>query len=205
VVFAPTLTGLGDRSHLLSASVDLQTHVQDVLNVLKYEDLGQVVLVGHSYAGLVISVVADRAPERIAHLVYLDAFVPRDGESLLELLPAPTRAAFVDKANTRGEGWRVPPQRIEQYGVREASDVAWASARLGDQPLLTFEQPVRLRREPRCGRTYIACTQFVVRETFRPFAERAQQEPGWTYHVLDTGHDAMITAPDALAAVLLQV
>src|SRR5215218_3749420 len=108
-VFTPALTGLGERSHLANAQIDLDTHVLDVVGVLEYEDLLQVVLVGHSYGGMVITGVADRVPERLAQLVYLDAEVPMDGQSEFDLLPPEERAVYEDAARERGDGWRIPP------------------------------------------------------------------------------------------------
>jgi pimeloyl-ACP methyl ester carboxylesterase len=108
-VFTPALTGLGERSHLASAQVDLETHVRDVVAVLEYEDLREVVLVGHSYGGMVISGVADRVPERLVQLVYLDAEVPMDGQSELDLLPPQERAGYEEAARSKGQGWQIPP------------------------------------------------------------------------------------------------
>src|SRR5215831_5722049 len=107
-VYTPTLTGLGERVHLASPKVDLTTHIQDVVNVLDYEDLHEVVLVGHSYGGVVIAGVADRVPSRVGHLVYLDAGVPHNGEGYLDLLPN-LRALIEEDSRLNGDGWRVPP------------------------------------------------------------------------------------------------
>src|SRR5438445_13579590 len=108
LVFAPTLTGLGDRSHLSSPEVDLATHVQDVANVLFYEDLTDAILAGHSYGGMVVTGVAGRMPERLRRLVYLDAFVPEDGQSLFDLVGAERAASMRARAAANGDGWRVP-------------------------------------------------------------------------------------------------
>ena len=107
-VCTPTLTGLGERAHLLSAEVTLDTHVQDVVGVLEYEDLRDVVLVGHSYGGMVITGVVDRAADRLAHLVYLDAFVPQDGQALADLVDSTLYTTLEEQARAEGEGWRVP-------------------------------------------------------------------------------------------------
>ncbi len=108
-VYAPTLTGLGERAHLIRPEIDLHVHIRDVLGVLEYEDLRDVVLVGHSYGGMVITGVADRVSDRLAQLVYLDADVPRHGESEFDLLTPEERAEYEEAASARGEGWRVPP------------------------------------------------------------------------------------------------
>lgn len=203
-VFAPTLTGLGERAHLLAPGVNLETHAQDVLGVLRCEDLEQVVLVGHSYGGMVITCVADRASERLAHLVYLDAFVPRDGQSLYDLVPAERRAMYDEWARTEGDGFRLPCPPLEYFGVSAEVDVRWAAPRVSPQPLATFTQPARLTHLVQAlPRTYIACLQHTG--PFKQFAQRAQSEPGWRYHGLDAVHDVMITAPRDLAALLLEL
>src|SRR5438445_11960541 len=123
-LIAPTYTGLGERSHLANPAIDLETHIQDILNVIKFEDLSDVVLIGHSYGGMVATGVADRARERIAQLVYLDAFVPRDGQSLFDLQSAATRERMRELARAEGEGWRIPPTPMP--ASTPASDLAWA-------------------------------------------------------------------------------
>lgn len=124
-VFTPTLTGLGERAHLLTPTTNLQTHVQDVTAALEYEDLSGVVLVGHSYGGMVITAVAERVPERLRHLVYLDALVPGDGQTLFDLITPEGRARHHDMARTSGEGWRIPPCSLEDLGVTAAEDLQW--------------------------------------------------------------------------------
>jgi pimeloyl-ACP methyl ester carboxylesterase len=109
LVFTPTLSGVGERSHLLARDVDLQVHVNDVANLIRWEELDAVILCGHSYGGCVISGVAEAVPDRIAALVYLDAFLLEDGECLHDLLPQEHRELQLSLANEYGEGWRVPP------------------------------------------------------------------------------------------------
>src|SRR6202023_3091586 len=103
----PSYTGLGERAHLANPSIDLETHIADILNVIRYEDLHDIVLIGHSYGGMVATGVANRARDRVAQLIYLDAFVPKDGQSLLDL-NEPARERMQELAKT-GDGWRVPP------------------------------------------------------------------------------------------------
>lgn len=110
-VYTPTLTGLGERSHLLSPLIDLDTHITDVCNVLEFEDLTEVALVGHSYGGMVITGVADRMPERLSKLIYLDALVPHDGEAALDLIPQDQRQEMLQRVATQGMGWLLPVQR----------------------------------------------------------------------------------------------
>lgn len=129
-VFSPTLTGLGERAHQLGPDVDLAAHVQDIVDVLEYEDLNDVVLVGHSYGGMVIAGAAASAASRVGQLVYLDAFLPDDGKSVQD---------YCHLAPTRDDGWRVPsPATPQQFGITNEADAAWVAHRLRDQSLKTF-------------------------------------------------------------------
>ena len=204
-VYVPTLTGLGERAHLLSPAVGLDTHAQDVVGVLEYEALDRVVLVGHSYGGMVITAVAQQAAARLAHLVYLDAFVPRDGECLLDLLGEKGRDATLARARAEGQGWRLPPPRDESpFGTRDEADIRWLRSKLGAHPVKSLQQPVRLTDPGAVAlpRTFIDCTETAW---FPQPARRARSEPGWHYRALPTGHDAMITAPHELATVLQEI
>jgi pimeloyl-ACP methyl ester carboxylesterase len=197
----PTYTGLGERAHLASREIGLQTHIADVLGTLEYEDLRDVMLVGHSYGGMVATGVADRARARVRRLVYLDAFVPRDGQSLLDLLPPPMRERMREAARTAGEGWRVPPNPVPPD--TSETDLAWLMPRRVMQPLRAFEEPLRLT-EPEGGvpRVYIYCTRIAPDDVFGPFAERARREAGWQYVPIDASHSPNVTAPEALATLL---
>lgn len=146
-VFAPSLTGYGDKAHLLGPEVGLDTHVDDVVGLITEENLGDVVLVGHSYAGLVISSAANRIPERVAHLVYLDAMVPEDGESAVDVQPVSRQ--LIELAEKSESGWRVPPMPEQPapfglFGVTDPADVAWLRGMLSDQPVRCLQQPARL-------------------------------------------------------------
>jgi len=202
-VWTPTLTGLGERSHLASPEIDLNTHIQDVVNVLEYEDLRKVILVGHSYGGMVITGVAERAAERLIHLIYLDAFVPRDGQLLLDLVDQPRRAAIQEHVLPEG---LVPPFPIEAFGVTAGADVRWVEPKLVPHPLKTLTTPVRLIDPAAVAlpRTYIYCGNPAM-GPFDQFAERLQKEKGWRYRELATGHDAMVTMPGQLADLLIEV
>jgi pimeloyl-ACP methyl ester carboxylesterase len=202
VVYTPTLTGLGERAHLARPEIDLETHVQDIVAVLETEELRNVVLVGHSYGGLVISGVAARADKRIARLVYLDAFVPDAGRSLLSFMP-PERAEGIRKAAaTDGEGWRIPPFPPERFGVTSARDTEWLARHLVPQPLRTFEQPLAAAPPAKIPRTYIYCSKPAM-GTFDQFAERLRDDRKWRFHDVKTGHDAMVTAPGEIAKILM--
>lgn len=203
-VWTPTLTGLGDRANLLDPRVDPSTHVQDVVDLLRDERLREVVLLGHSYAGMVISGVADRSAARVAHLVFLDAFVPEDGQSLFDLLAPERRELYVRAAQAQGEGWRVPAPPPQALGITEETQAHWLAERLTPQPIRTFEQPVRLT-EPAAAtlpRTYVHCTIGPLAPSFALFAARLRTAPGWRYHELATVHDAMLTMPEELVGVL---
>ncbi|MFZ0449157.1 MAG: alpha/beta hydrolase [Desulfatiglandaceae bacterium] len=200
-LFTPTYTGIGERVHLASTDVGLETHIADMLGVLQFEDLRDIVLIGHSYGGMVATAVADRKPERLAHLVYLDAFVPRDGESLFDLHPDEVRSAMREAARTGGDGWRIPPNPPPPD--TSESDLDWIMPRRVMQPIKTFEQPVRLSGAgERVPTAYIYCTRTGPIDVFRPFAQRARSRPGWRYLEMDASHSPHITAPEALAALL---
>jgi len=202
-VHTPTLTGLGEGAAPPTPTVDLDTHVSDVLELLASEDLTEVALVGHSYGGMVITAVADRAAGRLAHLVYLDAFVPQDGQCVLDLVTPEVAALSREQARTVGDGWLVPALPLEFWGVTDAADVEWATPLMRPQPLGTLEQPLGLSGGGAASlpRTYIGTDHPMLQR----FAERARAEGGWRSRHLATGHDAMITKPREVAAMLLEI
>lgn len=201
-VFTPTLTGLGERAHLARPEIDLAHHVQDVVAVLESEELRSVTLVGHSYGGMVVTGVAARAAPRLAHLIYLDAFVPAPGQALLGLI-APERAEGMrEAARTQGDGWRVPPWAPERYGVTSARDIEWLSRRLTPHPLRTLEQASEAGPPARGKLSYIYCTKTST-GSFDRFAERLRDDRKWAFHEVKTGHDAMVTTPGEIAKILM--
>ncbi|GAB1340410.1 alpha/beta fold hydrolase [Streptomyces sp. E-15] len=200
-VLAPSLTGYGDKAHLLSPEIGLGTHIDDVVGLIEDEHLHDVVLVGHSYAGMVISGVANRVPKRIAHLVFLDAMVPEDGETAVDVLPVTKQ--LIDLAV---DGWRVPPMPespppLGLFGVTDPDDLAWLRSMLSDQPVRCLREPVLLD-EPAARtipRTHIHCLEGRPADITRrpvPAGERVRELP--------TGHDCMITMPVELTALLLE-
>ncbi|WNV86100.1 alpha/beta fold hydrolase [Umezawaea sp. Da 62-37] len=210
-VFAPSLTGYGDKAHLLGPEVGLDTHVDDVVGLIIDEDLTDVVLVGHSYAGLVISSAANRVPDRIAELVYLDAMVPVDGETAADVMPV-TRH-LIDLALKSDSGWRVPPlpelpHPQGLFGVTDPEDVAWLRAMLSDQPVRCLQEPVHLDDPAAAAipRTHIHCTVGKPEGIdHRPVpAIQPNGAPAQVWE-LPTGHDCMITMPDELAGLLLKL
>ena len=197
----PTYTGIGERSHLAHAGINLDIHITDILKVLEFEDLRDVILIGHSYGGMVATGVADRAAGRIAQLVYLDAFVPRHGDSLLSLTPADNRSRVLDGVRTQGGGWRIPANPLPSDTRTE--DVAWSTPRRVMQPLKTWEQPIELMGAvDTLPRSYIYCNKFGPGDVFRQFADRARVEAGWAYFEMDASHNPHITVPQELARLL---
>ena len=214
LVFTPTLTGLGERSHLARAEIGLDTHVTDVVNVLTYEDLRLVILVGHSSSGAVITGAADRAPTRIAHIVYLDAFVPEDGQSVLDLIVPERRQMMETLVKTEGHGWLLPrfapsPWATivrDMWGVTDENDVRWMLDRLGPTPFGHFRDPVRLTNPAaeKLPRVFIRCRQFPS-PRFDRHAEMARGNALWRYRELAAPHHAAVTMPDEVTALLLQL
>lgn len=195
-VFTPTLTGLGERGHLLTSAVGLQTHVDDILGVLRYEDLRDVVLVGHSYAGLVVREVADRVPERVGRIVMIDAWAGRDGESLEDLAPE-FFLQWLDSMTAEGV---IPPHQAAMVGVTEPEQVAWLEPRLTPHPRRTFSDPTKLSGAvDAIPCRAVLCTP----DGPMPFPQLAK-DFGWQSTELPVGHDAMVTAPAALANILLE-
>ncbi len=206
-VHAPTLTGLGERAHLLNKGVDLDMHIRDVVALLFYEDLRDVILVGHSYGGMVITGIADRAADRVGRIVYLDAANPVNGQSLVDvagpiieatrplgqvvdgvelvLLPGPGAGAF--------------------YGVTNPEDIAWMDERLTGHPWRCFEQSLELTNEDalwEIPRYHIVCSSTLATRDRALMDEARQANRLWE---IDTGHDLMITEPKKVADALLQV
>jgi pimeloyl-ACP methyl ester carboxylesterase len=210
-VLTPTLTGYGDTAHLLSPEVGLDTHVDDIVGLITAEDLTEVVLVGHSYAGLVISAAANEVPDRIAQLVYLDAMVPEDGESAVDVMP--TTQALIDHAVKSGGGWRIPPlpefpPPMGLFGVTDPADVAWLRTMLSDQSVLCLQQPVRLDNPAvnAIPRTHIHCTVGVPQGfAMRPVPDVQPNGTPAQVWELATGHDCMVTTPVELTELLVKL
>lgn len=203
-VYTPTLTGLGDRAHLTHPDLNLDAHIQDVLLFLEMEDLREVLLVGHSYAGFVISAVAERAANRLHSLVYLDAFVPENRKRVTDyLLPLERRQALIKAGQESGY---VAPIPLQALGVSDAADLEWATPRLVKQAFATFDQPIRLTAPAGNGfpRSFIASTN-PPSGSFGQFAEAIRNNPSWQFFELSTGHQAMISAPLELSRILLRL
>jgi pimeloyl-ACP methyl ester carboxylesterase len=208
-VFTPSLTGLGDRAHLFSKGISLQTHVEDILSVVETEELSDFVLVGHSYGGFVISGVADALRERVSHYVYLDASVPPDMSlgayfSWADCNPPEAREARLKSVREQGNGVALPAPPPSAFAVTKPSDVAWLQRHLGPMPLQTYIGTFTFKSSGSNGlkRTYIASIK-------PPYAllvatqNRIRSDNTWSFTTLEAGHNSMVTAPDELAYLLM--
>jgi pimeloyl-ACP methyl ester carboxylesterase len=206
-VFTPSLTGIGERAHLASPQVNLTTHVTDVVNTILYEDLTGIVLLGYSYGGMVVTGALEHVADRVAHLVFLDAFVPADGQSLTDLTGAPYRAPAIGP----GSDWLVKPLRRD---LEDKSQVDWFAARRSWHPVGCFTERVRLRQPLEAypfSRTYVKA----LREpqaaagtgdsAFWRAARQAKADPAWRYREIDTDHMIPVNRPAELSELLLEL
>jgi len=206
-VLTPTLSGLGERSHRMGPDIDLETHISDVVNVLHYDDLHDVILVGHSYGGMVVTGVADRAADRVGRLVYLDAANPRNNQSLVDV-----SGPVIEAVRPYGrvvDGVELvlfpDPEIVKLYGVTDPDDIAWMTERLTPHPWACFEQKLRLTNEDALWaipQYHIVCTSTLP--TRDPALMNTARAEGRLWDV-DTGHDLMITEPKFVAEALLEV
>lgn len=203
-VFTPTLTGLGERSHLMSRDIDLDTHITDVVNVIKWERLANVVLCGHSYGGWIISGVAEQVPDAIGSIVFLDAYMPDDGESGQNAASAFSREGIARALET-GAVSR-PGPAAKDFMVASEEDRAWVDSKTTEQPLGVSLQPIRLTgaRDRVPKKTYIWAEPYNS-PNFRRYYEQCAADPGWTTYKVPCGHDVMVDMPDRLAEILLEV
>ncbi|HVZ45240.1 MAG TPA: alpha/beta fold hydrolase [Ramlibacter sp.] len=204
-VFTPTLPGQGERAAELSADVNLETHIADVVQYIESRRLQNVVLVGHSYGGLVVSGVADRIAPRLRKLIYLDALVLDSGQSIAALSGASWENRL-KAVREQGRGLGLPALPPEAFGVLEPQDQAWLAPRLTLQPVHTFDQPLVLRNPLGNGvpKVYIDCNQPAM-GSVNAFKAKVKQQAGWTaYETLPTGHDAMVTLPEGLVQLFLE-
>jgi pimeloyl-ACP methyl ester carboxylesterase len=209
-VFSLTNTGLGDRVHLGTPATNLTTHITDVVDFLESRDLTRVTLVGHSYGGMVIAGVADKVPDRLAHLVFLDAFLPRPNTptSIFDLALG-AEAGLTALANQSGDGWKVPQTwngDPPTFGVTDPNDVAWLLSHLTPQPLKTFSEELLLStplEERPFSRSYILFS--TAGGPFPPLYATLNDNPAWHQYQLPTGHDAMITKPLELSQLLASI
>jgi pimeloyl-ACP methyl ester carboxylesterase len=204
-VVTPVLTGLGEDAARLSSSITLTTHIDDVMQVFTQQDLHDVILVGHSYAGMVITGVADRKRDQLRRLIYLDAFLPQDDQSALDLLPADIQNLFRELARTHGDGWRIPANDglLDIWGLTSGPARDFARDNLSDFTLPCFEQKIHIARDlSDLPGTFVHAVAYPGREIFKPFAESARQR-SWECQEVQTGHQCQIEAPEAVASILL--
>jgi pimeloyl-ACP methyl ester carboxylesterase len=200
------MTGLGERAHLLTRDVGIETFFDDVCGVLVSEELTDVILVGHSFGGAVISGVADRMPDRIRRLVYLDAVIPRSGRSAISLLPAETQAIRLRTAQETSGGLTIPLPTETMFDLAPGPERDWVARRITPHPLKAYTDPVHLNAPVGNGRpcAYIRCADPVYPAVV-PSYDAIKNQPGWTLVDLATGHDAMVSAPEALTELLLSL
>jgi pimeloyl-ACP methyl ester carboxylesterase len=203
-VFTPTLTGVADRSHLSSPEVNLDTHITDIANLIRWEELSDVILCGHSYGGCVVSGAADRVPDQIGALVYLDAFVLENGQCLNDAIPPEVRRERLAQAKEVGEGWKLPQISAEEFNVN-LRDRDWVNRQSTMQSLACFEQPLHLTG----AINLIKDVTFILAGGWSPspfpqFYEKAKAK-SWKTTTIECGHDVMLDRPGELAEQLLAV
>ncbi|MFD6279491.1 alpha/beta fold hydrolase [Streptomyces sp. NPDC060209] len=206
MVHTPTLTGLGERAHLLDQAIGLNHHVQDVVGVFEFEDVQDAVLVAHSYGGMVVSGAMEHIAQRVRRVVYLDAHLPRSGESVFDMIGPHRAAALLENAENNGEGWFIPPADASWYGVTDPDDAAWVNSRTTAQPLKTYQDPVgSTDRASIHPGMFIECVPSSLEPHVLNRARRRHaDDPDFSYHVLQATHDAMVTAPQAVTNLLRQ-
>ncbi|WP_417210574.1 alpha/beta fold hydrolase [Antarctobacter sp.] len=201
-VFTPTLTGLGERAHLLRFHPCLNTWIEDVAQVMRFEDLSEVILVGHSFSGSIVSALADRMPERLRRLVYLDAMLLQSGQSPKDISAPGVIEAYEERARAN-DGIAVPPNPPAHYGVTDPDMAVWFATKLTPHPVRTYLDALHLDHPLGNGvpATYIACSAPFFATTRKSRAV-ARAMAGWTYLEIATAHNAMTLAPDLLTKVL---
>jgi pimeloyl-ACP methyl ester carboxylesterase len=198
---APDLAGLGERTHVLTRSVGLATHVADVIGALEGADLRDVVLVGHSYGAMVATVAAALQSDRVRQTVLVDGFLPFRGECAIDLLPPHTAEVYRTSALERGDGWQVPPRPLANLGVTDLELAEAVAPRLTPHPLKTYLDAAQAGATAEAAKgVYLLCSGWST--VFGPMAERARGL-GWTTNELDADHEVPLTDPARLAAALV--
>ena len=203
-VFTPTLTGLAERAHTLTPTISLQTHIKDIARLLQWEELRDVVLVGHSYGGMVITGTADRVADRVRNLAFVDALLPKHGQSAFDLRTAEANAQIRERARALGGGWLIPPTSAEAFMVNPA-DRTWVDAKCTDLPIGCFSEKLHLSGagDRIADRVYIRAGGY-PNPAFDAALEMARADSRFRCHVVDCGHDIMVDAPDELTRILLE-
>ena len=206
LVYAPTLTGLGERSHLAGPEIDLSCHIKDILAVLDTEELSDVIICGHSYGGQIITPVIDQRIKSFHSGVWLDAFVPEDGQSLLDNWSPERIQKIREKVLQVGDGWKIPPMKPEYFGVMNQQDIEWVRRRCVPQPFKTFSEPVQLTGTwQSLPRKFYILAELHPNSNFKRFSAPLSQKPDWDVRSIPSGHDIMVDKPDILAKMLLEI
>ena len=205
-VYTPTQTGLGERAHLLDSSIGLDTFVQDVVGVIEAEELTEVILVGHSFGGISVTGAVDRVPERIRHLVYLDASIGEDGKAAFDVLSTDIVVQRVEEAKEYSGGLTMRPFPATAFGITNPEDTAWLERRLTPHPLKTYRDKLILENPIGNGKpcTYVTCTD----PPYPPLESThrwAMAQNGWSMMQIASGHDAMIISPEKVVETLLEI
>lgn len=202
-VWTPTLTGLGERAHLMSPQITVDTHIRDVAGLITAEELTGVILVGHSYGGMVVTGVADRMPDCVRHVVYLDALVPEDGDTAFALLPPDLADSRRAAAREQGRGLGLPVPGLDAFPIPDGPAKDWFMRRLYPHPVGTYDSPVRLARPAGAGLpvTYVAYTDPPL-ASIEPSRQRARAKPGWRYLGLAVPHDVQVANPETVVELL---
>ncbi len=202
-VWTPTLTGLGERAHLLSGQITVDTHILDVAGLVTAEELSNVILVGHSYGGMVVTGVADRMPNRIQHVVYLDALVPEDGDTAFALIPPGLTDSRRAAAREQSRDLALPVPGPDAFPIPDGPAKDWFMRRLRPHPIGTYDSPVRLARPAGAGLpvTYVAYTDPPL-TSIEPSRQRARAKPGWRYLELAVPHDVEVATPEKVVELL---
>lgn len=205
-VLTPTLTGQGERAHLLTPAVGLDTHIDDVVATLRFNEIENAILVGHSYGGMVIRGVQDRAAERVGMLIYLDAHVPGHGDSMCSLAGADVTARLGARVESEGDGWILPPSPASVFGTEDQHDQDWIDRLCTPMAWKAYTERLKLNHPERgaARNAYLRCTAH-KRTYFDSAADRHRGRADWTVRDLDAAHNVMITHPQLLANILLDL
>ena len=205
-VWTPTQTGMGERAHLMSRQITVDTHIQDVTGVIEADELRDVILVGHSYGGMAVTGVADRLTDRIRHVVYLDALIPEDGDTAFTILPAGMADGRRTAAREQGGGVALPVPGPDAFPIPAGPAKDWVMRHLRPHPIGTYESAVRLSKPAGAGLpvTYVAYTNPPL-ASIEPSRQRARAKPGWRYMELAVPHDVEVPTPEKVVELLASV
>ena len=207
-VFTPTLSGMGERKHLLTEQLTAQTHIEDIVNLIEFEELDDVILVGHSYAGLLLPAINEVVNNKIKRLVFFDAFIPENGKAGYELLSKKDWLEWQLSAQKYGSGWKIIPtdKHIDNWAIDDPEIRALLRKKLTPFSHTFFKTPIYFGKKfADAEKQYIRCDKHSYMATIMlPFYKKAVKE-GWKTFTINTGHEAMLTEPEKLAEILMQM